>query len=151
MSDILSGTVSKLQFSSEVSGHVSGSHGRVQGSTHTKQVTTFRVDGKPAQIKLPGQPSISEGDVVLLAGKEKNGTFRARAMRNDTSGALDHPPTLGNFIGGGAALLLGLPLSLILIGLPFVAIGAWAIWDGLQTNKAIALLRSAPRIALAAR
>lgn len=151
MSETLSGTVSKLQFSSEVSGHVSGSYGRVQGRTQTRQVTTFRVDGKPAQIKLPGQPSISEGDVVLLAGKVKNGTFHARAMRNETSGALDHPPTLGNFIGGGAALLLGLPLSLILIGLPFVVVGAWAIWDGLQTNKAAGLVRAAPRIAFASR
>jgi hypothetical protein len=52
---------------------------------------------------------------------------------------------------GGAALLLGLPLSLILIGLPFVAVGAWAIWDGLQTNKAAGLVRAAPRIAFATR
>lgn len=150
MAETLSGSVSKLQFSSEVTGHIGGSHGRVQGSMHTKQVTTFRVDGRPAQIKLPGQPSISEGDVVLLAGSEKNGTFHARAMRNETSGAFDHRPYVGNFVGGGLCLLLGIPLSLILIGLPFVAVGGWAIWDGLQTSKAIGLLRGMPRIALAA-
>ena len=89
MAATLSGAVSNLQFSSETSGQIQGSHGRVSGSMHTKQVVTFRVDGKPAQIKLLGQPSLNDGDVVVLSGTEKNGTFHARAMRNETTGAID--------------------------------------------------------------
>lgn len=150
MTETISGTVSKLQFSSETSGHVSGSYGRVQGSTHTKQVVTFRVNNRPAQIKLLGQPSISDGDVVLLGGAMKDGTFHARAMRNETSGAIDHRPAVPSLVIGSLFLVIGLPLSIVIIGLPFVAFGAYNIWDGLRTKKAIDMVRSAPRAALAA-
>lgn len=148
MTETLSGTVSKLQFSSETTGQVSGSYGRVQGSTHTKQVATFRVDGRPAQIKLLGQPSLSDGDVVLLAGAMKNGTFHARAMRNENSGAIDHRPAVPSLVLGGLMLALGLPLSIVIIGLPFVAFGIYNIWDGLKTKKAIAAVRGAGPAAL---
>lgn len=149
MTETLSGTVSMLQFSSETTGQVSGSYGRVQGSTHTKQVATFRVDGRPAQIKLLGQPSLSNGDVVLLAGAMKNGTFHARAMRNESSGAIDHRPAVPSLVLGGLMLALGLPLSIVIIGLPFVAFGIYNIWDGLKTKKAITAVSSAARAALA--
>lgn len=142
MLETLSGKVSHLQFSSEVTGHVSGSHGRVSGQTRTKQVVTFRVDGKPAQIKLPGQPSISEGDSMVLAGKSKNGTFHARAMHNLTAGAIDHLPTTANLVWGGILVVLGLPLSLVIIGLPFLAIGAWGVWEGLQNKNAVEQVRN---------
>lgn len=145
MAATLSGAVSNLQFSSETSGQIQGSHGRVSGSMHTKQVVTFRVDGKPAQIKLLGQPSLNDGDVVVLSGKEKNGTFHARAMRNETTGAIDHRPATPSLVLGGLFVLIGLPLSMIIVGLPFVAVGAYNIYDGLQTRKAIAAARVAPK------
>lgn len=142
----LSGPVSNLQFSSETSGQIQGSHGRVSGNVHTKQVVTFRVDGKPAQIKLLGQPSLNEGDVVVLSGKQKNGTFHARAMRNETTGAIDHRPATPSLVLGGLFLVIGLPLSMVIIGLPFVAVGAYNIYDGLQTRKAIEAARTAPKV-----
>lgn len=145
MVSTLSGVVSNLQFSSETSGQVHGSHGRVSGSMHTKQVVTFRVDGRPAQIKLLGQPSINDGDVVVITGKEKNGTFHARAMRNETTGAIDHRPANPSLILGGLFLVLGIPLSFVIIGLPFVAVGAYNIYDGLQTRQAIDAARTAPK------
>lgn len=148
MTETLSGTVSMLQFSSETTGQVSGSYGRVQGSTHTKQVATFRVDGRPAQIKLLGQPSLSDGDVVLLAGATKNGTFHARAMRNESSGAIDHRPAVPSLVLGALMVAIGLPLSLIIIGLPFLAFGIYNIWDGFKTKKAISMVRSAGPAAL---
>jgi hypothetical protein len=145
MVSTLSGVVSNLQFSSETSGQIQGSHGRVSGNVHTKQVVTFRVDGRPAQIKLLGQPSLNDGDVVVLTGKEKNGTFHARAMRNETTGAIDHRPANPSIILGGLFLVIGLPLSAIIIGLPFVGLGAYNIYDGLQTRQAIAAARTAPK------
>jgi hypothetical protein len=144
MFESLAGKVSHLQFSSEVTGHISGSHGRVSGQMQTKQVVTFRVDGKPAQIKLKGQPSLSEGDMVVLAGKSKNGTFHARAMHNRTAGAVDHLPVIPNLVWGGVLVVLGIPLSLIIIGLPFLAIGIYGVWEGLQIKNAAAQVRSAP-------
>jgi hypothetical protein len=150
MVSTLSGVVSNLQFSSETSGQVHGSQGRVTGSMHTKQVVTFRVDGRAAQIKLLGQPSINDGDVVVITGKEKNGTFHARAMRNETTGAIDHRPANPSIILGGLFLVIGLPLSMIIIGLPFVGLGAYNIYDGLQTRQAIAAARTAPKAIRAA-
>lgn len=145
MIEVISGKVSMLQFSSETTGQFSGSGGRVSGNIHTKQVITFRVDGRPAQIKLPGQPSLTEGDSVVLAGSVKNGTFYARAMRNDSTGAIDHQPTTGLIALGAIMIALGVVLLIVLVGVLFIAFGGWNVYQGLQNRQSVALVQAAPR------
>jgi len=145
MIEVISGKVSMLQFSSETTGQIGGSGGRVSGNIHTKQVITFRVDGRPAQIKLAGQPSLTEGDNVVLAGNLKNGTFHARAMRNDSTGAIDHQPSTGLIALGAVMIALGVVLLVVLVGVLFIGFGTWNVYQGLQNRKSVALVQAAPR------
>ena len=138
--ETLSGVVSQVHHSSETSGKISGSGGRTSGSIHTTQVLTFRVNNKPAQIKLASAASITESDEVSLKGKTKNGTFIAKAMKNNTTGAIDSLPAWQHYLGGGVLILFGLPLSTLIIGIPVLIAGIYYCYQGFITNKAVSEL-----------
>jgi hypothetical protein len=132
----LSGTISGIRHSTETR-----SHGD-KGSVKTGQVLAFRVGDRSAQIKLPDVPDVQEGDPVTLAGTEKNGVFKALALRNDKTRAVySIPPTIG-YVIGGLLVAVGIPLLMVLVGVLFIAAGGWTLYEAQNYSKAAAMLKN---------
>jgi hypothetical protein len=131
-----SGAATGLVRSSQTEGAV----GRNGGSVRTAQVLTFRLDGKVVETRLPSQPSIDEGESVTVAGQEKNGVFRALALRNDATGAVYAIPSLPGFVMGGLMIALGVPLLFIVVGVLFLGFGGWTVYQAWRYRQAAQLL-----------
>ena len=108
------------------------------------QLVTFRLNGKPVRIKIHESASITEGDRLIAAGNEKQGTLEALAIKNLTTGAIHHNPYQFPLYGGIAALILSIPMIFILVGLLLAPIAAWVVWRALQVKNAVTLVSSAP-------
>lgn len=128
---ILSGLVSHLSTTATVSGSVK----RGKGNVSTSHKTDFRIDGQA--VVFNAAVNIADGDQVTLAGKVKKGEFRARAIRNEETGVVYSGMTTLAYILGVVCVVIGIPLSFIIIGIPLVLVGAWAIWEGYMNNSAI--------------
>jgi hypothetical protein len=148
--ELLTGTVSSVRHATETSGAISGSGGRVSGSVNTRHVCTLRVADVPARIKLPGATNLNDGDVVTLAGDRKADGFQGYALRNETTGTLHSYATWPGYLAGGLAVLLGIPFSLILIGIPILILGVVFLWLSVRQTRALSLLRGTPAPALGA-
>lgn len=142
--ETLTGVASSVRHSTETSGHVHGSHGRVSGSVSTSHVCTLRVNGVPVSIKLPGATNLNDGDVVTLVGARRAEGFKGYVMRNDSTGTVHSSPTWVGYLAAGLLLLLGIPLSFVIIGLPFLGIGAFVLWLSIRQTRALGLLRTTP-------
>ena len=138
MSDfsVLSGQVSHVTTTSTVQGEVKRGKGRV----HTFHKTDFRVGGKAAVFKA--SINIADGDQVTLVGKLKGGELHARAIRNEQTGVIHSGITTAAYVSGGILVVVGLPLSLIIIGIPLVAFGGWVLFEGYMNQLAIKHLES---------
>jgi hypothetical protein len=110
------------------------------------QLVTFRLNGKPVRIKIQESASISEGDRLIAAGDEKQGTLEALAVKNLTTGAIHHNPYHFPLYGGIAALVISIPMIFILIGVLTAPIAGWLIWRGLRIKNAVAMVNSAPMV-----
>ena len=64
-------------------------------------------------------PDVQDGEEVTLAGRVKNGTFHALAMRNDRTRAVYATPAMPGYIMGGLMTAAGLPLLFVLVGVFF--------------------------------
>ena len=145
----MKGTISKVRFSSELSGG--------ENSISTSQIAIFKLDKKPVELKLPVSIVIEDGDNIFVAGKTKNGLFRALAYKNLSNGVSGKGPVVLNLImgiiftvvgiGTGAIaffdieLIRGLLWALKLlffssIGLIFTLIGLYMIHYSRQLSKA---------------
>jgi len=133
----LSGAVSGIRHSTETRGTV----GRNGGSVKTGQVIAFRVGDRSAQIKLAEVPDIRDGDQVTLAGREKNGVFRALALRNDKTGAVYSIPATIGYIMGALLIAVGVMTLFLLVGVIFIAGGAWTISEAYTYTQAASMLR----------
>jgi len=133
----LSGVVTGIRHSTETVGHV----GKGGGQIHTGQVLTFRIDDQPAQIKLKDMPDIREGERVTLAGRLKNGTFQALALRNDQTRAIYAMPAVAGYVMGGLMVALGIPLLFILVGVLFIGFGGYTLYQAHNYAKAASMLR----------
>ncbi|HEX8903050.1 hypothetical protein [Vitreimonas sp.] len=134
----LSGIVSGIRHSTETRGAV----GRNGGSVKTGQIIAFRVGDRSAQIKLADVPDIRDGDQVTLAGHEKNGVFRALALRNDKTRAIYSMPTLVGYLMGATLVALGLMTLVILVGIVFLAGGVWTLYEAYTYTRAANLLKA---------
>lgn len=134
----LSGEVSGIRHSTETRGTV----GRDGGSVKTGQIIAFRVGDRSAQIKLADVPDIRDGDQVTLAGHDKNGVFRALAMRNDKTRAIYAMPTLVGYLMGGTLIALGVMTLVILIGVVFIAGGLWTLYEAYTYTRAANMLKT---------
>lgn len=133
----LSGAVSGIRHSTETRGTV----GRNGGSVKTGQVIAFRVGERSVQIKLAEVPDIRDGDQVTLAGREKNGVFRALALRNDKTGAVYSIPATVGYIMGALLIAVGVMTLFLLVGVIFIAGGAWTIYEAYTYTQAASMLR----------
>ncbi len=134
----LSGAVSGIRHSTETRGTV----GRNGGSVKTGQVIAFRVGERSAQIKLADVPDIRDGDEVTLAGREKNGVFKALALRNDKTRAVYSIPTTVGYLMGGMLIAVGVMTLFILIGVVFIAGGLWTLYEAYNYTQAANMLRA---------
>lgn len=133
----LSGPVSGIRHSTETRGTV----GRNGGSVKTGQVIAFRVGERSAQIKLTDVPDIRDGDEVTLAGREKNGVFKALALRNDKTRAVYSIPTTVGYLMGVTLIALGVMTLVFLIGVVFLAGGLWTLYEAYTYTQAANMLR----------
>jgi len=134
----LTGPVSGIRHSTETRGTV----GRNGGSVNTGQVIAFRVGERSAQIKLPDVPDLRDGDQVTLAGSEKNGVFRALALRNDQTRAVYSIPTTIGYLMGGLLCLVGVMLLVFIVGILFIGAGAWTLYEAYNYTRAANMLKS---------
>lgn len=134
----LSGAVSGIRHSTETRGTV----GRNGGSVQTGQVIAFRVGERSAQIKLADVPDIRDGDEVTLAGREKNGVFKALALRNDKTRAVYSIPTTVGYLMGALLVVVGVMTLIFLIGVVFIAGGLWTLYEAYSYTKAANMLRA---------
>ena len=133
----LSGAVSGIRHSTETRGTV----GRNGGSVKTGQVIAFRVGERSAQIKLADVPDIRDGDEVTLAGREKNGVFKALALRNDKTRAVYSIPTAVGYLMGATLIALGVMTLIFLLGVVFIAGGLWTLYEAYNYTQAANMLR----------
>ncbi|WP_443971441.1 hypothetical protein [Sphingobium sp. CR28] len=117
--------------------------GKSGGSVRTGQALAFRVDDRSVQIKLPNMPDVQDGETVTLAGRIKNGTFQALALRNDRTRAIYSTPAMPGYIMGGLMTAVGFPLLFILVGVFFIGFGGFTLWQAHNYAQAAKLLQGA--------
>jgi len=117
--------------------------GKSGGSVRTGHALAFRVDDRSVQIKLPNMPDVQDGETVTLAGRVKNGTFQALALRNDRTRAIYATPAMPGYIMGGLMLAVGFPLLFILVGVFFIGFGGYTLWQAHNYAQAAKLLQGA--------
>lgn len=117
--------------------------------------TEFRVGHQPVWIM--NTPHLGDGDHVSVVGYEKNGTVRALAMRNDTTGVVSHRRLPSDLIQGAMpSLIFGMLAlcALLMFGrfglffFPFVLPGAGFLlfvrYRRGEVDRANAVLRQMP-------
>jgi len=109
------------------------------------QMFSFRINGRPISYRTRSFPSLSEGDVVGAAGKEKGGVLNAFGIRNFTTGVIYSPPTTMPIILCIVLMVIGIPLIAFLgLGLFFVGFGVFVLLRVLNVRKAAKMLAEAP-------
>jgi len=132
----LEGTATHSQTSFAISGDS-------DSGTTVRNIYMFRLSHQQIEFR-PSRPfSIADGDLVRVAGHEKNGLFRAYACVNLTSGQRAHGGIWGSVFSAAVLLPFGLVFSLIL---SFI-LGSWAwfallIFLGLSMASLLFALRN---------
>jgi hypothetical protein len=126
------GIVRNIRFSTEVVGS--------QDSTSTSHIAIFELDGIHVELKMSDSIILNNGDEVVVAGKDKNGLFKATAYRNITTGVCGKNSTFIYFLVGVIFTLVGIATAIFFIGLIFLAIGIYLIYTGIQTSKTYELV-----------
>ena len=139
----LSGTATHVTLGSHVGYAPTAQYGPVAVKL---QLVTFRLNGRPVRIKIHESASITEGDQLMAAGDEKQGTLEAVAVKNLTTGAIHHNPYRFPLYGGIAALIVSIPLILALVGLLLAPIAGWVAWRGLRIKNAVDMVSAAPMV-----
>ena len=142
---LVDGIVSDIQRGSETVGGGStlGGTGTIQVSTN--QVMTMRIGNKAAELKSKSMFVVKEGERVIAAGTEKHGVLKIGAACNLSAGTYYHPPIMLGWVIVGLSLLLGMPLSFIILGLPLVAFAFYMIYLVQGWKKSLAMVEEAAR------
>ena len=140
--NIISGTVSHMQQSTEVTGTI----GRRGGQISSSSVIKLRVDDKPVEIKLKESIDISDGEQATVAGKEKNGIFKGIVIRNDKTGVLYSFSIIGSFISAILLIIIGAFLSFLIVGIPVLLYGFWLLYEAINRSKAKNMLATMPAV-----
>lgn len=135
----LSGIVSGIRHASVTEGHI----GKNGGSVRTGHALAFRVNDQSVQIKLPNMPDVQDGEEVTLAGRVKNGTFQALAMRNNRTRAVYATPAMPGYVMGGLMAAVGIPLLFIFVGVFFIGFGGYTLYQAHNYAQAAKMLQGA--------
>ena len=140
------GLVSHSQSANRVSGGVNNT------SVSTTYITLFRVEQRQVEFSSSYPLSVTDGDLVVVAGREYQGTLYADAIRNTTTGVIKHSGVFGRVCGALIVLLVGLIVAVALartFGLgwagvygAFIAVAAFLFWRASQTGSALQYVRS---------
>ena len=119
-----------------------GSTYKGSGSVSTSHTTTLRVNGKPGHVALRGTMDINDGDMVSLAGNDKNGIFVGYAICNETTGIVYSDPTALRTLAGFLIIIAGIPfIWLFGLGLILIGIGIYLVSLASRPRKCAELLR----------
>jgi len=138
------GVASNFQQETEVTRAVTQGGFGNSGTTsfQQKKVLNFRVGKKPVTMELGKTIDISEGDNVTVAGTESGGIIKAVAVRNDDTGICYFRYSATTlFVWAAILIILGVPMIGAIIGVLMVPAGIWLGYKGLQTQKALALIK----------
>lgn len=131
------GTISNLSESTVTTGR--------NGNVNSQHASVFRIDNFPAKVKSGSHNSLSNGDTITAVGEIKKGTLVIYAYRNETTGAYDESQTVLPLILGICMLVLGVPLSLFIIGLPLLVFGGIVLYGVYLGHEAKKILHQTPR------
>ena len=140
---LVDGIVSDIQRGSETSGSGSSYRGTGQMHVQTTQLTVMRIGGQPAELKSKNLFIVKDGERVIAAGKTKHGVLRIGAARNLTAGTSYRPPVVLTWFLAALLVLLGLPLSVFLIGIPFLLVGIYVAYTAVGWMKSIKMVEAA--------
>ena len=110
----------------------------------THQLVVFRLDNQSAQIRNKLLPDLQEGDRLTLAGREEKGSFNVFAFRNEATGTIWSIPATPLLLFGWFLIVVGLLLTIVLIGLLFIPIGIIYAHRGSQLSNAAKMLHPPP-------
>ena len=142
---LVDGVVSDIQRGSETSGSGSSYRGTGQMHVQTTQLTVLRIGGQPAELKSKSLFIVKDGERVIAAGKTKHGVLRIGAARNMSAGSYYRPPVVLTWVGAAVLVVLGLPLSVFLIGIPFLLFGMYLAYVAVGWMKSIKMVEAAAR------
>jgi len=140
---LIDGVVSDIQRGSETSGSGSSYGGTGQMRVQTTQLTVMRIGGQAAELKSKSLFIVKDGERVIAAGKSKHGVLRIGAARNMTAGTSYRPPVLLTWFGAALLILLGVPFSLFLIGIPLLLVGIYVAYTAVGWMKSIRMVEAA--------
>lgn len=135
MTEILSGQANAVQQGSDYN-YASGANNTVVPIKN--QLFSLRINNRAVLFRTRSFPSITEGDHIVVAGKDKNGTFQATALKNLTTGAGYYMPNGGPIALAVVAILMGLLVAsgFFIGGLVLWGLAAWIIFKVLEYKKA---------------
>jgi hypothetical protein len=142
---LVDGIVSDIQRGSETVGGGSTLRGTGTVQVSTNQLMTMRIGNKAAELKSKSMFIVKDGERVIAAGTDKQGVLKIGAACNLSAGTYYNPPIMLGWVIVGASLLLGVPLSFIILGLPFVAFGIYMIFMVQGWKKSVAMVEEAVR------
>ncbi len=145
----MTGKISRLNKGSRVSA--------VENHLQTTYHASFLINGRQILIELHQPILIEEGEMVAIAGQDKNGAFKALAYRNlDTKVSACGPYSL--YLGMGVALIIAgsaflyglltgfkmhnLMVELSVVPSIFIMVGGYLIFKGLKIKNALSYLRT---------
>src|SRR5215471_17896090 len=144
---LVDGIVSDIQRGSETQGGGSTLRGTGTIQVSTNQIMTMRIGNKAAELKSKTLFIVKEGERVIAAGTDKQGVLKIGAARNISAGTYYHPPMMLGWLIVVLSILLGIPFSFIIIGLPLLAFGIYMISVVLGWKKSIEMVEEAARLA----
>lgn len=142
---VVDGNVSDIQRGTETHGGGSTTPGGLGIQVHTDQILVMRIGGQAAQLKAKGMFVVKDSERVIAAGKVKDGVMHIGAARNITGGTQYNPPIAMGWLMVGCLFLIGLPFSVIIIGLPFVGLAIYNIFKVLGWKEDVRLVEQAVR------
>ena len=110
-----------------------------------RRARAFRIGNRPARLELSVAPELHEGDVVTIAGYERAHGFVGYALANHTTGAVSAPVSWPYDVLGSLLVAVGVPLSMLLLGIPFFALGVWLLHVARRNGQASRLLATPTR------
>lgn len=143
--EVWSGTISGAQASSSVSYSGGSDYGRSKpgtvnislgggnrygrrGTASTTHHVNLLLDGRPVVFSASQPAALRDGDRAVVGGTLSGNILKGSVYKNVTNGAAGGGSATLLMILGVIFVLVGLPFSLLLIGVPFVIIGGVLIW-----------------------
>ena len=112
------------------------------GNYRSWHSVSFRLNNQAAMMKSDTHNNFSNGDKVTAVGQSKKSGFVIHAMRNETTGAWHAPNTIVPVLMSICLIVIGLPLSFLLIGIPPLFYGCYTLYQVYVVEQAKKMLRA---------